>query len=321
MHLKELTYIVTLADEGSITRAADKLYMAQSSLSQFLQQYEAELGLPLFIRTSKGIRPTAAGTLFIDNVRTILTHYRLVQNELWDMAELNGGSVILGISSFRGRYMLPKILTHFYEKYPGIRVDIVEQNSMALEDRLIEGSIDLAIVALPLTRLTHEVEFIKEDEIFIVANRNHPVMKFAHKRKNSPYYWVDLKDTAPFEYILSDYDTILGSTSRRQFQKAGIKPIAYNTNITADLGVAMAQAGLGLAFTYHSCAQNDPGTEYLSIGEKGVFLELAIAHPYSTYQSKAALALGKVIKQTFSPQVPVHSHPVSAPSSQVPVEQ
>ena len=60
--------------------------------------------------------------------------------------------------------MLPKILKPFYEKYPNVRVDIVEQNSMALEDRLIEGSIDLAIVALPLTRLTHEVEFIKKDE-------------------------------------------------------------------------------------------------------------------------------------------------------------
>ena len=106
MHLKELTYIVTLADEGSISRAADKLYMAQSSLSQFLQQYESELGIPLFVRTSKGIRPTDAGNLFIDNARTILTHYRLVQTELWDMAELNGGSVILGISSFRARCCL-----------------------------------------------------------------------------------------------------------------------------------------------------------------------------------------------------------------------
>lgn len=300
MHLKELTYIVTLADERSISRAADKLFMAQSSLSQFLSQYEAELGLPLFVRTSKGIRPTAAGTLFIDNARTILTHYRLVQNELWDMAALNGGSVILGISSFRGRHMLPKILKRFYEKYPNIRVDIVEQNSMALEDRLIEGSIDLAVVALPLTRLTHEVEFIKKDEIFIVANRNHPIIQFARKRKDSPYYWVDLQDTASFEYILSDYDTILGSTSRRQFQKAGIKPIAYNTNISADLGASMARAGLGLAFTYHSCAEDYPDTVYLSIGEEGVFLELALAHPYSTYQSKSALALGKVIREVFA---------------------
>ena len=60
MQLKELKYIVALADEGSISRAAERLYMAQSSLSQFLLQYETELGISLFVRTSKGIRPTAA---------------------------------------------------------------------------------------------------------------------------------------------------------------------------------------------------------------------------------------------------------------------
>lgn len=57
MNLKELNYIVTIADEGSISRAAEKLYMAQSSLSQFLQLYEAELGAPLFMRTSRGRTP------------------------------------------------------------------------------------------------------------------------------------------------------------------------------------------------------------------------------------------------------------------------
>ena len=61
----------------------------------------------------------------------------------------------------------------------------------------------------------------------------------------------------------------------------------------------MARAGLGLAFTYHSCAENYPDTEYISIGKDGVFLELALAHPYSTYQSKAALALGNVIREVF----------------------
>lgn len=297
MHLKELNYIVTLADEQSISRAADKLYMAQSSLSQFLQQYESELGIELFVRTSKGIRPTAAGKVFIDNARSILMHYRLVQNELWDMAKLEGGNVILGISSFRAKYMLPKILTSFRQKYPKVQVDIVEANSMALEDMLVEGSIDIAIVALPLTRLAHEVEFLKRDEVFLIANRDHPIMKAAHRREGTPHYWVDFKDTAEFEYILSDYDTILGSISRQQFKKAGIQQIAHYTNITADLAAAMAREGLGLAFTYHSCAEPYEDAVYLSIGEEGVYLNLALAHPYSTYQSKAAKALGQVIQE------------------------
>ena len=298
MHLKELTYIVNLADEKSITRAADRLFMAQSSLSEFLRQYESELGIELFVRTSRGVRLTSAGEVFVDNARSILTHYRLVQNELSDMAQLKGGRVILGISSFRGEYMLPKILKKFYEKYPGVRVDITEAHSMALEDHLVRGSVDLAIVALPLTRLDHEVEFLKQDEIFLVANKHHPVMKHARKQKDSPYYWVDLKDTSEYEYILSDYDTILGSISRREFKKAGIRVISHNSNITAAMGVAMAREGLGLAFTYHSCAIDYEDAVYLSIGENGVFLDLALAHPYSTYQSRAARALAQVVRET-----------------------
>lgn len=297
MHLKELQYIVTLADEGSISRAADRLYMAQSSLSQFLQQYEAELGISLFARTSKGIRETAAGKLFISSARNILLSYRQVQNELWDMAELQGGSVTLGISSFRGMYMLPRVLKHFYKAYPKVKVDIVEANSMALEDRISDGSIDLAILALPLTRLKHDVEFLRKDEIFIVAAKNHPVMEFTHSRKHSSYKWIDLKDTSEFEFILSDYDTILGSISRRQFHKAGIDVISHNTNITAPMAAAMAREGLGLAFTYYSCAEPYDNVEYLSIGKAGVFLDLAIAYPSSGYRSKAASALAETFRR------------------------
>ena len=79
MDLKELNYLIAIADEGSISRAAESLYMAQSSLSQFLQQYEAELGVRLFFRTARGVRPTAAGQAFIQNARQILLHYRRAQ--------------------------------------------------------------------------------------------------------------------------------------------------------------------------------------------------------------------------------------------------
>lgn len=299
MQLKELQYIVTLADEGSVSRAADKLYMAQSSLSEFLRQYEAELGVNLFVRTSRGIRPTAAGNLFVDNARTILMHYRLVQAQLDDMADLKSGSVIFGISSFRGRHMVPRLLKAFHEKYPRIQVKIVEGNSMALEEMLVEGSLDLAIVALPLTHLTQETEFLKKDEILLVTHKDHPVMEYAHPKKDGAGFWVDVRDTADFEYILSDYDTILGKIGREQFKKARINPPAYNTTITADLAASMGRTGVGLAFTYRSCAQPHEDTVYLSLGEDGIWLELALARPYATYQSRAARALAEMAKEVL----------------------
>lgn len=157
---------------------------------------------------------------------------------------------------------------------------------------------DLAIVALPLTRVDHEVEFLKRDEIFLVANRHHPVMKHARKRDGSPYYQVDLKDTAEYEYILSDYDTILGSISRREFKKAGVRVISHNSNITAAMGVAMAREGWGWPSPTIPAPWTAKTRCTCPSGEEGVFLDLALAHPYSTYQSRAALALDRVIRET-----------------------
>lgn len=77
MDMKEFTYLIALAEEGSISKAAQRLYMAQSSLSQFLQQFESELGTKLFVRTSKGIHPTYSGACFIEQTRQILLYHRV----------------------------------------------------------------------------------------------------------------------------------------------------------------------------------------------------------------------------------------------------
>ena len=295
MHLKELQYVVTLADEGSISRAAERLYMAQSSLSQFLKQYEADLGVALFLRTSKGLSPTAAGTLFIENARSILYHYRLVRNEMYDMEQLQKGRIIFGISSFRGSYLLPPLLKQFYRTYPKVRVDIVEANSMALEEKILEGVVDLALVALPLKKLNHDVEILKSDEILIVTNKQHPAAACLKEKDTYPYRWADLKDLEAFEFILSDYDTILGIKSRQEFRRAGVNVYARNTTITAAMAAAMAREGVGLAFTYRSCVGDYDDAVYASIGKKGVYADLALAYPHAEYRSKAALALGEMI--------------------------
>lgn len=299
MELKEFQYLVVLAEEGSISRAAERLYMAQSSLSQFLQQYERELGVRLFLRTSKGIRLTYSGSCFIEHIKEILREYQQAKNELWDSENMEGGRVTLGISSFRGNRKLPKILSSFYEKYPKVKVDVVEEHSMMLEELLLEGKLDIAIVAMPTVKLKNEVDFLKKDEIFLVANKNHPVMKYTYRREGTPYRWVKLADAARFGFIMSGPDTILGSTARDLFYKGKIKYHAENTNISAAMSVSMAREGLGLAFTYQSCAEPYENVEYLSIGKEGVFLELGLAFPSNEYHSKASEMLGNTIREVY----------------------
>ena len=171
MDLKELTYLVVLAEEGSISKAADRLFMAQSSLSQFLQHAEGELGVALFLRTGRGIRPTSAGAQFIERLRRLLADYERAKAELLESERLLGGKVTLGISSFRGRRMLPRILRRFYERYPNVQVAILEANSMKLEEYLLAGLADIAVIAMPPFKLRRGASFLHKDEVFIVAHR------------------------------------------------------------------------------------------------------------------------------------------------------
>lgn len=300
MEMKEFNYLIALAEEGSISKAAERLYMAQSSLSQFLQQFESELGTKLFVRTSKGIHPTYSGECFIEQTRQILLQYQRAKNELWDNENMEAGRVIFGISSFRGLRMLPKILKSFHEKYPKVKVDVVEKHSMQLEELLIEGKLDLAVVAMPTVKLKDDVDFLKDDEVLIVANKDHPVMESARLIEGTANYWINLEDAAQYEFIMSDYDTILGSLSRKLFNEKGIKYYAENNKITAAMSVSMAREGLGLSFTYQSCAEHYDNVRYLRIGRRGVFVELGLAYPSNEYHVKAAEELEKTIREIYS---------------------
>ncbi len=300
MDLKELNYIVTIADSGSISRAAQKLFMAQSSLSQFLQLYETELGTSLFYRTSKGVRPTASGSVFISHARQILKQYRHAQSEIWDIEGLNGGHVEFGISTFRGVYLIPRVLRAFRILYPNVHVEITEMDSADLENQILSGLLDIALIAAPSEKIKNNWDFLMKDEIVIVAEQNHPVLKYARPYPDEPERkWIDLKDTGKFKFILGDPGTVLGKILRNEFAKHHMEPVCLNTNISAPLAAAMAREGLGLAATYRSCIEPHGSTEYLRIGQDGVFLDLALSYPAGEYRSNAAIALGRLLHQTY----------------------
>ena len=242
MDLKELDYIVTVANEGSISRAAEKLFMAQSSLSQAVRLFEQDLGTPIFVRTARGVRPTSAGEAFIFHARQILQQYQEARSEASDIENLKGGTVIFGISTYRGTYLLPPVLKKFHALYPRVHVEICEMDSI--------------------------------DQM-----------------------WIDLKDTAPFEYILGPPSTVLGRTGRRSLREAGVEPLGLDTYLSASFAAAMAREGVGLAFTYRSCRIMRDEFRYLRIGKDGIFLDLALAWPAGKYRSRAAMALAKLFQE------------------------
>ena len=298
MDLKDFQYLIALADEGSVSKAADRLYMSQSSLSQSLQQYESELGVKLFLRTSKGIHPTANGEVFIGHLRQIVSYYKQARSELWDNEGMKGGHVRFGISSFRGAQTLPKILMEFSAKYPEVHVDVVEEHSLKLEELLLEGKLDVAVIALPAAKLKNEASLLTKDEVYLVAPKGHALLKSAHAAPDGRR-WVSLKEAAQYPFVLSGHNTILGNISRNLLQKEKVKYTAEHDDISAAMAVSMAKAGIGIAFTYASCLDPDDHLETFRIGEKGVFLNLGVALPSREYYSLSAKALREIVCEVY----------------------
>ena len=300
MELRDFTYLITLAEEGSISKAADRLYMAQSSLSQFLAQTEAELGAQLFTRTSRGIRLTGSGKVFIGRLRNIMAEYQNAKNELWDSEHLKGGHVSFGISSFRGERILPLVLKKFKALYPDVQVDVTEANSYRLETLLLNGRLDIAVIAMPAVRLSGDVHFLAKDEIMIAAPCGHPLREKAHEREDGNGKWVSLEDAAAYDFVLSFHDTILGTMARELFRSNKIMAHAVHDNITAEMALAMAKEGIGLAFTYRSHIGPEHVVDLYSVTEQGVYLDLGVAFPPGMYHSKGSMAMEEVLREVYA---------------------
>ena len=211
---------------------------------------------------------------------------------------MKGGHVRFGISSFRGAQTLPKILMEFSAKYPEVHVDVVEEHSLKLEELLLEGKLDVAVIALPAAKLKNEASLLTKDEVYLVAPKGHALLKSAHAAPDGRP-WVSLKEAAQYPFILSGQDTFLGNISRNLLQKAKVKYTTEHDDISAAMSVSMAKAGIGLAFTYASCLDPDDHLETFRIGEKGVFLNLGVALPSREYYSLSAKALREIVCEVY----------------------
>ncbi|HCS68121.1 MAG TPA: LysR family transcriptional regulator [Oribacterium sp.] len=308
MELKDLQLLIAIYEEKSISHAAERLYMAQSSLSQFLTNYEQELGCRLFVRTASGVRPTEAGELLLSYAYRTVSEYKRVQDEMQDTAKLKSGSVILGINTFRGSYVLPPVVNAFHMKYPNIHIKVIDGRTRMLEQLLLNGDLDLALLATPDKHSRIESEYLMTDEICLITGPTHPIMKKAKKNRQPsggsriPLY-IDLQDAADYEFNLCGNDTMLGQYARRIFAKNRLSPITYNENMSVLLASSMGAAGQGLAFTYYSSRHYFRNAEFLSLGKDGGTIEISTALAPGRYHSKATLALQEVMHEILGDHV------------------
>jgi LysR family nitrogen assimilation transcriptional regulator len=146
MDLKQLTALVTVADLGSVTRAAAYLHLGQPAVTRQIRMLEDEVGTPLFERTRQGMVPTAAGELMVERARRALRELEQGRAEVGLGTDKVAGSVTIGLLESVTDVLLEPLFTTVTARYPGIDLRILTGYSGHLRQWLEDGDVDLALL-------------------------------------------------------------------------------------------------------------------------------------------------------------------------------
>jgi DNA-binding transcriptional LysR family regulator len=175
MELRQLRYLVALADEQSFTRAAEREHIAQPALSQQIQKLEQELGLPLVERTTRRVSITEAGDLLVARARRVLTELESARQELDRVRGIQTGHVVVGAMNTMGPVDITLVLARFHELHPRVELTVREDNSDALAEMLRVDALDLAFLSVTERVESHglALQQILMEELVVVLPQDH----------------------------------------------------------------------------------------------------------------------------------------------------
>lgn len=292
MDFRQLKYMLMVAEERSFSKAAQKLYIAQPSLSQYIQKLEQQLGVELFDRSTSPLRLTYAGELYVETAKRILDLNVQLSQQMEDIVDFKKGRLVIGLSTFRSAYIMPMLLPSFYEKFPGINVVLVEGTSPELYDLAVKGATDISIMTLPINEEHFSYEPIMEEEILLALPPQHPSSeKFKAPKKDQPLHKINLSCLREEPFILLKQNQKLHQISTYLCEQAGFKPKIILETESVEAAHAFATAGMGITFIPDTIASFNRFSEhplYFSIEEFKATRTLVVAYRKGKYISKAA---------------------------------
>ena len=174
MDLKQVEYMIKIAEENNITKAAEKLFITQSALNQQLLKLEKELGTQLFVRSRTNWHLTDAGKVYIENAKKIVRIKKDTYNLINDIIDVKKGKLVIGLTPERGPEMFASVYPSFYRKYPNIKIETIELTVRQQQEEVAKGNLDIGFLTLQdFQKTKDEYIHICSEEIILEIGRAH----------------------------------------------------------------------------------------------------------------------------------------------------
>ncbi len=237
MELNELNAFLAVAECGSFSQAAERLYLTQPAVSKRIAALEQKLGARLFDRIGRKIGLTEAGLHLLPRAKGMLDEMNDIQRSLSNLSGMVKGALSMGTSHHIGLHRLPPVLSHFSKQYPEVQLDLHFLDSEDACSAVQRGDLELAIVTLPPEPSPDlETSEIWPDPLDFVVNKNHPLA--SAKR-------VTLRELAAHPAVLPGSGTFTRNILEQALKPLGVKiEIAISTNYLETLKM-LVSTGLG----------------------------------------------------------------------------
>ncbi len=309
MDLRQLEYFVAVAEECHFTRAAERMHIGQSGLSASIQALEQELGVDLFVRTTRNVELTEVGRAFLEETQRVLAAVRSARDTVTAMQNLAHGRVCIGaMQTLPPILKLPQVLGAFHVAYPGIDIHICQNTADDLVVEVQQGELDFALVALidePPRGLC--VSPLVQEPMVVLLPNHHPLTARNDLSIDdlAGYPSVDLKPAWTTRQLVD-----------RAFAEAGIErqsSVVVNDTYTL---IDLVANGLGFAMVPRSLAEQATAATWLPLRQPPT-CTLALVTLRNAITNPAARAfLGTMATEVPELAIPdkVKPLPVSSPT-------
>lgn len=291
MTLRHIKIFVAVCECNSVTAAAEKLYLAQPSVSLAIRELEDYYGIKLFDRISRRLFITEQGKIFLKYANHIASLFNELDNKIknWDSI----GTLRVGSSITIGNNLLPGFIKKFNMKYPQIKVQVTIDNSEEIESRVMKNEVDIGLVeGIPCNNQVEKEKF-RKDQLVLICAANHQLAKSGE---------VTIKELPKYDFILREK----GSGSRELFDSSmlihniEIEPLWESISTRAIIQAVIE--GIGISVVPYLLVKNDikkGDINLIKIKEITFTRDFYIIVHKNKYHTQSAIEFIKICKKEY----------------------
>lgn len=266
MDKRRYEYFLAIVEEKSISKAADRLYITQPSLSKFLINLENELDTELFRRGKNFLSITPAGERYLIYVKEVLSMHEDLMSDIEQINMSSKETISFGVTPWLGSFITSEIIEKFRSQFPYASINIVEDSGLLLtsmfEKKKLDVFLSIDISKLYIKKLQYQFSKVLEDRLLLIVPKNHPELQGINLSGNSyrTPFSIELKKFKNSKIITSKPNQLLTVSVDNIVKKYELTPESYVRTQNINNIIRLTDSGLGISFIPEIYIKNGPIT-------------------------------------------------------------